>query len=149
MRLSKIWPGITILLGGCAIHPVQSDVTGIKTPVLVDYIRCETRLAVVDKAVDLIERSGDPKLLEVAAELRSRRGQPLTWFKPTTLTPRATVIYQRYVDTGIAYDFTFDITENNRGNASVDPIGLFSRSTAGVTLVNRRGVQTPIGVPSA
>jgi hypothetical protein len=52
---------LALALGGCAIHPVQQDVTGLKTVEVVDRIRCETRRAIQDKTIDLLfNLSEDP-----------------------------------------------------------------------------------------
>lgn len=122
---------------GCSLHPVQQEVTGIKTPDLVQYIRCETRLAIQDKAIELlVEESRELSIppSPLLPELTARRGG--TWDPGirARMNARERVIYDRYIKTGIAYDFTFDITESNTGAGLADPIKLFANGTAGVTL---------------
>jgi hypothetical protein len=44
---SVIVSSLAALLGGCAIHPLPENVTGIDTPDIVRQIRCESREAVI------------------------------------------------------------------------------------------------------
>jgi hypothetical protein len=46
-RRSLLAIGISVILGGCAIHPLPENVTGVKTTRIVDRIRCEARDAVL------------------------------------------------------------------------------------------------------
>src|SRR4051794_5326639 len=46
-------------LAACAIHPVQENVTGVPTKAIVDRIRCEARLAVLDKAIDVLRQAAE------------------------------------------------------------------------------------------
>jgi hypothetical protein len=125
-------PMIGMLLAGCAIHPVQQDVTGVPTPSLVQYIRCETRLAIQDKAADLLRgENPDNPLIE---KLRSIRGQPWPVNLKAYMNAHERAIYDRYIKTGIAYDFTFDITEDNGASGSADPVKLITNGTAGIGL---------------
>ena len=61
MRL--LAPMVAVLSSGCSIHPLQQDVTGVPTHVLVQYIRCETRLAIQDKAIELLTKEKSPQPL--------------------------------------------------------------------------------------
>src|SRR5947207_2693314 len=68
-----------LYLSGCAIHPVQQDVTGLPTPVIVDRIRCETRLAIQDKSIELLrsyKEGNDERSKELADRLVAIRGRP-------------------------------------------------------------------------
>jgi hypothetical protein len=133
-------------LGACAIHPVQQDVTGVPTRAIVDRIRCEARLAVVDKAIDklrkaAVEHRKDGELAVaskfdvIVAELEGDRGRrPLT-FEPRRLpTERARAFYSRYINTVIAYDFLMQGVENNRAALVADPVRLITNGTAGVAV---------------
>jgi hypothetical protein len=44
------------------------------------------------------------------------------------------IIFEKYIRTGIAYDFTFDITEDNMGAGVADPIRLITNGTYGLGL---------------
>ncbi|UFW51217.1 MULTISPECIES: hypothetical protein [Bradyrhizobium] len=122
----------TVFLAGCSLHPVQQDVTGVRTSELVQYIRCESRLAIQDKAIALFRKEdlANPLIDELSA-LRGRQ-----W--PSNLRTRLNgieqVIYDRYIRTGIAYDFSFDITEDNGASGVLDPVKLFTNGAAGLGL---------------
>jgi hypothetical protein len=127
-----------VALGGCSIHPVQRDVTQIPTPQIVDQIRCEARLAVLDKAISKLREYDDPtgRARILADDLETKRGQQLA-FDPLLLPPGAPrAFYNRYINTAIAYEFSFDISESNGAGFSVDPVRLISGGAglAGVTL---------------
>jgi hypothetical protein len=134
-------PVIAALSGGCSIHPVQQDVTGLPTADLVKYIRCETRLAIQDKAIQLLKQEvagpgGDPASATspIIRRLQSLRG--LLWPRDLTVGMNAQErsIFAKYIRTGIAYDFTFDITEDNMGAGVADPIRLITNGTYGIGL---------------
>jgi hypothetical protein len=121
-------------LGGCAIHPVQRDVTNLPLKIVVDRIRCEARLAVLDKAIGLLRQSKDPtgRSAVIADRLESQRGGPIV-FNPVELpTTQQRMFYNRYINTVIAYDFLFNITEDNKVAGAVDPIRLITNGTAGI-----------------
>ncbi|WP_407175472.1 hypothetical protein [Bradyrhizobium sp. STM 3562] len=120
------------LLAGCAIHPVQQDVTGVPTPELVQYIRCESRLAIQDKAIALF-RKEDPSN-PLIDELIAGRGTQWPPNIRARLNAREGAIYDRYIKTGIAYDFSFDITEDDGASGAADPIKLFTNGAAGLGL---------------
>ena len=132
-------------LGACAIHPVQQDVTGVPTRAIVDRIRCEARLAVVDKAIDKLRKAAvehrthgelaiASKFDVIVAEFERERGGPIT-FQPRRLpTERARAFYSRYINTVIAYNFLMQGVENNRAALMADPVRLITNGTAGVVL---------------
>lgn len=63
----------TVFLAGCSLHPVQQDVTGVRTAELVQYIRCESRLAIQDKAIALFRKEDEANPL--IGELSALRGR--------------------------------------------------------------------------
>jgi hypothetical protein len=142
-----------VALGGCSIHPVQQDVTNIPTKQIVDRIRCEARLAIVDKAIDLLQRkveewdraiavpanariaprlSRDAETLRrVTAALIPQRGGRIR-FDARFLPPgEPRDFYNRYINTVIAYDFMFNITEDNKVSAAADPVRLITGGIVG------------------
>jgi hypothetical protein len=126
-------PMAAMLLGSCAIHPVQQDVTGVPTPDLVQYIRCESRLAIQDKAINLLveENPANPLI----GELTAGRGKPWdTNVRAHLVNAHERAVYDQYIKTGIAYDFTFDITEDDGAPGAADPIKLFTNGIAGIGL---------------
>jgi hypothetical protein len=133
-------------LAACAIHPLQQDVTGLPTKAIVDRIRCEARLAVLDKAIARLSGAADeartrnPALAArfdaVAAEVEGKRrsGKPVK-FDPRRLpTATAKAFYSRYFNTVIAYDFLMQGIENNKAGFTADPVRLITNGVAGVTL---------------
>jgi len=50
------------------------------------------------------------------------------------MNPHEAQIYDKYIETGIAFDFSFDITEDNGAIGLADPIRLITNGTAGVGL---------------
>ncbi|WGD55668.1 hypothetical protein QA641_18370 [Bradyrhizobium sp. CB1650] len=135
---TRLVPVVAVVLAGCSLHPVQQEVTGIRTADLVQYIRCETRLAIQDKAIELLidEYRQNPSIPQspLIAELTDRRGK--TWDPKikARMNAHERLIYDRYIQTGIAYDFSFDITEDNSASGAADPVKLFSGGAAGIGL---------------
>jgi hypothetical protein len=119
-------------LGACAIHPHQQDVTGLPTVNIVNHIRCETRVAIQKKAIDLLRyKHGDTKL---ADKLEQIVGEVWNVNPYTELTPAERVFYFHYIQTGIAFNFTFDVTEDNKAALMADPVRLITNGTAGIGL---------------
>lgn len=133
------------VLTACSIHPVQQEVTGVPTKGIVNRIRCEARLAVLDKAIAVLRIAADnrrataPVIAEkfdvIIGELASQRGHTLRKFDPKRLpTDLARKFYGRYINTVIAYDFLMQGVENNRAGFAADPVRLITNGVAGVTL---------------
>ncbi|MEH2486732.1 hypothetical protein [Bradyrhizobium sp. AZCC 2230] len=118
---------------GCSLHPVQQEVTGVKTPDLVQFIRCETRLAIQDKAIELLNNE-DPPNPPIIEQLTLLRGRPWNPQMRTRMNAHERAIYDKYIQTGIAFDFSFDITVDNAAAGFADPVKLISNGTAGATL---------------
>lgn len=141
-----------VAVAGCSTHPIQQDVTGIPTKQVVDRIRCEVKLAVLDKAIsklreraDIISQSSpdSPQARLVVEKLRTmaddltRQGEigDRIVFDPKTLPiNHAIVFYNHFINTGIAYDFTFDISEINNSAFAADPVRLITNGTAGISV---------------
>src|SRR3954471_15068402 len=137
-RLSA--PLLALALGGWALHPVQQDVTHMTTNHVVRQIRCEARLAIIDKAVAMLEKEAqalnanpDPvfglthqqqvdRLYVIAQMLQAGRTEtikPISRFALPSRRSRA--FYDRYIYTVIAYDFLFNVTEGGGVTALADP----------------------------
>ncbi|WFU41813.1 hypothetical protein QA640_04710 [Bradyrhizobium sp. CB82] len=135
IRSAVVVVALSSLSMGCAIHPLQQDATGVPTVAIVDHIRCETRLAIQDKAIDLLRGYGTPQAIALAARFASTRGEP--WrVDPNIDLPdsKERAFYARYIGTGIAYDFTFDVTEDNKVGIVADPVRLITNGTVGIGL---------------
>jgi hypothetical protein len=134
----SFFPLLSLVLAGCAIHPVQKDVTGFRTADIVDRIRCESRLAIQDKAIAMLrgygERTHNPQPIAIAADLEQRRGS--VWkFDPRILDRDERIFFNKYIETAIAYEFTFDITEANKLDPALSPVGLITGGTVGINLL--------------
>jgi hypothetical protein len=132
-----ILPLLSVIFSGCSIHPVQQDVTGVPPVEIIHHIRCETRLAIQDKAIALLfayKNGQQESSVNLAKTLQAQRG--MVWkFDPRVLaTQEERAFYYRYIKTGIAYDFTLDITEENKGTFLADPVRLITNGTAGIGL---------------
>ncbi|MEH2562439.1 hypothetical protein [Bradyrhizobium sp. AZCC 2289] len=130
-----VLPLLSLIVSGCSIHPVQQDVTGVPPVDIIHHIRCETRLAIEDKAIELLlaYKGGQHEpSINLAKSLQTQRGQ--VWkFDPRILTTQEErAFYNRYIRTGIAYDFTLDITEDNKAALLADPVRLITNGVAGI-----------------
>jgi hypothetical protein len=128
-------------LAGCAIHPVQQDVTGVPPKLILDRIRCEARLAVQDKAIGLLRAAAKeyrPEIADrfnaVASYLEGRRGYSIKVDPRGLPTDHAKAFYSRYINTAIAYDFLMQGVENNRVALVADPVRFITNGTAGIIL---------------
>jgi len=102
------------------------------------HIRRETRLAIQDKAIELLQNyhgGNDPGALLLVQRLKETRGKSWEFVRRTNL-PNADQrkFYDRYIQTGIAYDFALDITEENKASFLADPVRLITNGVAGVGL---------------
>jgi hypothetical protein len=130
-----VLPLLSLIVSGCSIHPVQQDVTGVPPVDIIHHIRCETRLAIEDKAIELLfaYKGGQHEpSINLAKSLQAKRGQ--VWkFDPRILTTQEErAFYNRYIQTGIAYDFTLDITEDNKAALLADPVRLITNGVVGI-----------------
>ncbi len=124
---------LSMTVAGCAIHPLPDDVTGYDTYEIVNKIRCEARDAVQHKAIALLARSSSAKTREIAKQLQDNTLS----FKDmalSSLDPDTRFFVDKYSKTAIAYEFTFDITEDNEADAQVDFLGAFTRGGGGFGL---------------
>lgn len=126
---------ITLLagLGGCAIHPLTEDVTAIDTNQVVTYIRCEARDAILTAIGSYLSRYKDPGSAEVSARILT----PNTTFELPDLKsvdPKAFRKIEKYLPAAIAYDFTFDITEDNDIGTQFDFLGSFTHGALGLLM---------------
>jgi hypothetical protein len=134
----SVLPLLSVTFSGCSIHPVQQDVTGVPPVEIIHHIRCETRLAIQDKAIELLRgyNNGlDERSQALAERFASMRGRPWVVNPKTDLVREdQRRFYYRYIQTGIAYDFTLDITEDNKAAFLADPVRLITNGTAGIGL---------------
>jgi hypothetical protein len=128
---SAILPLLIVLAGlvaGCSVHPIPDDVVSIKTEDIVRYARCEMRMAVVDqikqrKIVPASATEDDIAAFSAATYNKVRRirkhNEDPTAKKinmKKALTDREFAI-KDYLEVAAAYEFEFDITEDNKASA--------------------------------
>jgi hypothetical protein len=144
-RAARAIPAIAALvaLAGCTIHPVQQDVTHLRTVDVVDRIRCETRRAIQDKAIDLlVNLSADPASpSRRLGEYLSAHREAFFSFSPSRLGSKLERdFYDRYINTAIALEFSFDITENGGAGFTADPVKLIAGGSAGIAVAGSDAV---------
>jgi hypothetical protein len=104
------------LFSGCAIHPLPEDVTGVSTYHVVRQIRCETRDTIRKTLIKWLSRLDDPLPQKLALQYENDPGSIRRFhynlFKGPSLA-RVREAAKLFYDTGIAYGFDFEITENN------------------------------------
>jgi hypothetical protein len=94
-------------LAGCAIAPVQQNVTGLPIVRIVNHIRCETRVAIQKKAIDELRKyywqKHRTKDSPLAAQLEPYVGRQ--WIPNmflTQLDKEEVAFYNHYIGTGVA-----------------------------------------------
>lgn len=122
----------SLVVAGCAIRPAPEQVTGVTTFEIVNQIRCETRQAVFDTLVDLI--ISNPEFGESAQRIALRfRGNPkeMPNFSPTRFAGDAKEVLSFYWKTGIAYNFSLDMTETNNLDTEINLLRTFTNGSQG------------------
>jgi hypothetical protein len=113
---------VGLFCGGCSTHPLPEDVTPLNTYQIVQKIRCEVRDSLRSFVIGALKRS-DPI---VAADLKSgKRSFDSDFSKQLTQDGSATL--QRYEKSALAYEFVFDMTENNTAGGNIGVASILSR----------------------
>lgn len=125
-------------LTNCSIHPLPDDVT-LSTYDVARTIRCEARKSVREKVKVFLQyailENGQPDLpaREIGARLEANSTLfykiDSKWF--TGLTK---FYFDTFKNSAVAYDFTFDMTEVNNVNATIDLLKPFTTSKASAAL---------------
>lgn len=125
------------LLHGCAIAPVQQEVTGVTTADIVGNIRCETRDAIRGQLAKFLGRlKYDPTAQVLAARLADRR-IPMREIDLRGLDMRWKKLIAEYKEFAIAYDFTLDGTVIVNLGGSTTGTDTFSRGSRTFPLTAR------------
>jgi hypothetical protein len=129
-RLTVLWAALSV--SGCALHPLPEDVTGVPTHTIVRQIRCEARAAVKDNLTDWLDLYNNPDLKRMGLEFAMNTDPAAA--RKSQLPSTIKDIIQKFQNTAIVYDFTFDITETNNLDGVLDLSVLLhlSKVTAGV-----------------
>jgi hypothetical protein len=120
----------SLLVAGCAIRPLPEHVTGVTTFNIVKQIRCETRQAVFDTFIDAMTKNSDvfgEPAQRVALQFKD---DPASMYKlnPNLFTGDAKQFFQFFWKTGVAYNFTLDMTETDNLDAQIDLLRTLSAS---------------------
>ena len=119
------------LVAGCAIRPLPEHVTGITTFNIVKQIRCETREAAFNVLVSGLANNptvfGEPA--RTIAEGFRDRPELMHEFKPALFTGNAREFVDFFWNTGIAYNFSLDMTEVNDFGANINFVQNLTGST--------------------
>jgi hypothetical protein len=125
-----------LLVASCAIRPLPEQVTGITTFNIVKQIRCETREAVFNTFVKTL--ADNPKVFGESTQRIAEgfRDHPelMNQFKPALFTGDARAFVDYFWNTGIAYNFSLDMTEVNNLDAQIDFIQTLTSSTPSLGL---------------
>jgi hypothetical protein len=124
---------VALCAAGCAIHPLPENVTPFDTNNIVFHIRCEARDAVRTATIKYLLNSRQPFSEATREEGRKLRdGGPFEDLDFRRLDPRPRFFLTKYQATAIAYDFTFDITEDNAAGANVNFLSQITNGTFGL-----------------
>jgi hypothetical protein len=120
-----------LLVASCATRPLPEQVTGITTFNIVKQIRCETREAVFNTLVKAL--ADNPRVFgesaqKVAEEFRGH-SELMGQLKPTLFRGNARDLIDYFWKTGIAYNFTLDMTETNNLDSQINFIQILTGST--------------------
>ncbi|MEA2860955.1 MAG: hypothetical protein QOC72_2994 [Methylobacteriaceae bacterium] len=136
----------SVCVSGCAIHPLPEDVTFLNTNAIVSHIRCEARTGLkhATTAFLLNPKLPLPATTRLVAEDLANGRISYADFDPKKLDPFTSYYLQKYDNAAIAYDFTFDISEDNSAGANLDFLRTITHKTIGlaVTATNDRQRQT-------
>jgi len=120
-----------LLVASCATRPLPEQVTGITTFNIVKQIRCETREAVFNTLVKALADNpgvfGDPA--QKVAEGFRDHSELMDKFKPALFKGNARDLVAFFWKTGVAYNFTLDMTETNNLDSQVNFSQILTGST--------------------
>jgi hypothetical protein len=124
--------GLAVSVGGCSIHPLPEQVTGVTTDEIVKRIRCEARDAIRRKTSDYLSfHTEDPAAIALSQLLAQEdyTFDPKLYLKLRN-QPKQVLI--KFGSAAIAYNFTFDMTEINNLDPAWDGIAGIPHGTFGL-----------------
>lgn len=117
------------LTASCAIRPDIEDTTGFRPADIVRKVRCEAREAIKDKlAVWLRTVTADGYAQQIYAPLLAGT-MSIRAVEVTKFSPGVARYVNYFMETGLAYDFTLNMTEKNDADATVDLLDTISGGT--------------------
>lgn len=122
------------LIAGCATHPLPENVTAFDTKEIVFQIRCEARAALKDATIAFLTNSKleIPQNTRAAAADLAAGTTRFADFDPKALDPATSGYLQKYESAAIAYDFTFNIVEDNSAGVDLDFLSKWTKGTVGL-----------------
>lgn len=127
--------GLPILLNACSVQPLPQDYSGVDTYGIVRQVRCEMRSAIQDNLIQWLNGTNRPDLQQLARHFSLDPRHEVNFSEEmfpgdamVVETPRGVV--RRFRKAGVAYDFTFDITEQNSLDTSLGVLAIL-RHTLG------------------
>jgi GR25 family glycosyltransferase involved in LPS biosynthesis len=119
-------------LGGCAIHPLPEDTARFDTNAIVLHIRCEARSALQHETTAFLldPRTPIPDSTRQLARDLADGTIKFEDFDPKKLDRTSRFYLLKYENSAIAYDFTFDMAEDNAIGAN---LSFLSTMTSGAT----------------
>lgn len=108
-------------IGGCTIHPLTEDVTGVSTYNIVRQIRCEARQAIFDFAIAYLTgpKNQDQQAREIGLQFKEGL-RPIHSFSYTLFRPPTRQLVQLFESTGVAYNFQLQMMETNNIEPTTD-----------------------------
>ncbi len=137
---------LSFFAGGCAIHPLPEDVTGVSTYHIVRQIRCEARAAVISSAINgLMNYTPDPEVQQIGREFEDGTRPIASFSYKLFRNTKISGIVRLFYDTGVAYNFNLEMTENNDLGTEINLLKPFTESalTVGISAgFNRQRANT-------
>jgi hypothetical protein len=120
------------IIAGCALHPIQEQVTDLPTADIVRHIKCEAQQAIQEKAKRLLTARGGPSAV-LAKRLEDHPEMFKVFHRELLPDDVDRKFFDTYIETGMAFDFTFDITEDDSLSAQVSLASVISKGTFGLS----------------
>jgi hypothetical protein len=134
-RVFMALPATAVALSGCAVHPLPEDVQPKNTPEIVQHIRCEAKKAIQDNAIDLLREPRLPESDRVLAQELEDNPLKFRTLKAGDIKDEiARNFYLKYINSGIAYSYTFDMAEENNNNTELDFGRMLTANTVSLKL---------------
>ena len=118
--------GLSLVIAACSIAPNTQDVTHLPTHQIAHRVRCETRVAIRDNLTQWLEDTKEPDKVALAKIVKTGKPDAI---RVALYNSSAKFIVETFAYTAIAYDFTFNGTENNKVDPTLDLIGIFHRGS--------------------
>lgn len=139
MRVFFVSFVVSILLVGCALHPLPKDWSGIPTTQISHHIRCESQRAlrrlVADYLIAFRDSKGKPHFAteQVGWDLKTERKKFSNTLLPI-LHNEARKRLEDFEETAIVYAFRFRMTEDNAESGSLTLTMPFTNGSVSIGL---------------